>query len=143
MLRENPKVGLVSPNRHLVPINLFLGTNETNIRDLLKIYAINPAETDLSKALFVAGSMFWFRNDALSLSRSRSATIKFERERGQLDGTMAHAHERVFSMLAEHSGFISVTIDELKQREEPEYRALPASERAKKDADEFSNVAEL
>jgi lipopolysaccharide biosynthesis protein len=142
LLRENPKIGLVSPNRHLVPIGLFLGANEARIRSLLEVYGIDAAATDLSKALFVAGSMFWFRSAAFPLLRSRSSAIEFDRERGQLDGTIAHAHERIFAALAEHSGFIGVTIDELTQRDDPAYRALPALERAKRDADLFSKARE-
>lgn len=138
LLRANPKVGIVSPNCHLVPIRLFLGANESKIRRLLDIYGIDGTATDFSKELFVAGSMFWFRSAAFELLRTRGSAVEFERERGQLDGTTAHAHERIFTVLAECNGFISVTSDELAQRDDPAYGALPACERAKIDASLFS-----
>jgi lipopolysaccharide biosynthesis protein len=142
LLRENPKIGLVSPNNHLVPIHLFLGSNGDNLRKLIKIYEIDEPAIDMSKALFIAGSMFWFRSSALALLRNKSSVIEFEPESGQLDGTSAHAHERIFSLLAERSGFLSVTVDELEKRDHDDYRMLPASERLKRDLALFSQQRE-
>ena len=87
------------------------GSNLGNLEQLSRFYEMHDAAIDLSKALFVAGSMFWFRSGALSALHGKN--IEFEPERGQLDGTKAHAHERIFSLLAEGRGFVSVTVDEL------------------------------
>jgi len=139
LLAENPGVGLVAPNNHLVPVGPFLGGNRDNLKELLRIYGIDEAATDISKALFIAGSMFWFRSGALSPLRSKSSAIEFEPENGQVDGSKAHAYERIFSLLAELHGFISITIDELATRDDDAYRALTPSERRKRDVVLLSN----
>jgi lipopolysaccharide biosynthesis protein len=131
LLRENPNIGLVSPNRHLVPIALFPGSNLGNLEQLSRLYEAHDAVIDLSKALFVAGSMFWFRSGALSVLCGKN--IEFEPERGQLDGTKAHAHERIFSLLAERRGFVSVTVDELNARDSEVYRKFTAAEKLQRD----------
>jgi lipopolysaccharide biosynthesis protein len=132
LLRENPNIGLVSPNRHLVPIALFPGSNLGNLEQLSRLYEVQDEAIDLSKALFVAGSMFWFRSGALSALHGKD--IEFEPECGQLDGTKAHAHERIFALLAERRGFVSVTADELKARDSDAYRKLTAAEKLQRDA---------
>jgi lipopolysaccharide biosynthesis protein len=142
LLRENPNIGLVSPNCHLVPVRQLLGSNDDNLKKLLEIYGIDEAAIDMSKALFVAGSMFWFRSGAFALLRSKGSAVEFEPEGGQLDGTKAHAHERIFSVMAELGGFISVTIDELTGRDDDAYRALPAPEKHKRDIALFSQRRE-
>ena len=53
---------------------------------------------------FPAGSMFWFRPDALKrLGSLRMAN--FDVERGLADGTLPHAIERIFCVLAKESGY--------------------------------------
>jgi lipopolysaccharide biosynthesis protein len=57
------------------------------------------------RELFVAGSMFWFRPAALQkLYQLFAQDLQFEPELGQVDGTMAHAIERVVCMAAESAG---------------------------------------
>ena len=55
---------------------------------------------------FPAGTMFWARTAALArLAALPDALIDFEREAGQVDGTLHHAWERVLALAAEHDGF--------------------------------------
>ena len=55
---------------------------------------------------FFAGTMFWFRIDALNcLMNFDNELIRFENEDGSMDGTLAHAFERIFSVLVEQNGF--------------------------------------
>lgn len=54
---------------------------------------------------FPAGSMYWFRMDALSqlLDDDFVSLDEFELEAGQLDGTLAHAIERIVGLLPTHN----------------------------------------
>ena len=56
--------------------------------------------------LFVAGSMFWLRLPALRPLLDAGLAIEdFETEASQIDGTLAHAVERVFAHVVLNSGY--------------------------------------
>ena len=59
---------------------------------------------------FVAGSMFWFRPDALLLFSSLTSPEEFEPELGQIEGTLAHALERLTIIAARGAGYDFVEI---------------------------------
>jgi lipopolysaccharide biosynthesis protein len=55
---------------------------------------------------FVAGSMFWFRFQAFrGIAESNIDASWFDEELGQIDGTMAHAFERIFTSYIQVRGY--------------------------------------
>ena len=63
------------------------------------------------KESFVAGSMFWFRPEALSIFSNLASVEDFETELGQTDGTVAHALERMTIIAVKATGFEVAEID--------------------------------
>jgi lipopolysaccharide biosynthesis protein len=63
---------------------------------------------------FPAGTMFWARVAALApLARAPARALNFEREAGQVDGTLHHSYERLFPWIAASRGFRTVDTTEL------------------------------
>ncbi|MGY3265997.1 glycoside hydrolase family 99-like domain-containing protein [Lysobacter sp. HA35] len=100
-LRDNPSLGIAAPSFAFQPLTDCWGANEQAVRQLGSLLGID--ETNLSRGFFIAGSMFWVRMKALDLLLDAPLlTSDFEAESGQLDGTLAHAIERIFAALAQH-----------------------------------------
>jgi len=60
---------------------------------------------------FPLGSMFWFRPKALELIIQKNIGIThFENEENQIDGTLAHAFERLFGIIPLRAGFDTKTV---------------------------------
>ncbi len=97
--QDDPEIGIIAPKGHLVPMGHYLADNEECITNLSARLGMGmDVVTQLS---FVAGSMFSARTDALiPLLLLNLKEEDFESEQSQLDGTLAHAVERVFSVCA-------------------------------------------
>ena len=54
---------------------------------------------------FFAGTMFWVRPEALTPLRKLKLAARFADEKGQNDGTLEHAIERLFSVSVVVAGF--------------------------------------
>ncbi|MES1202005.1 MAG: glycoside hydrolase family 99-like domain-containing protein [Pseudomonadota bacterium] len=95
--RFDRKLGMVSPEGVLSPITLNLAPNEDAIAAFMARAGLGEIEPS---DVFAAGSMFYVRARHIQpiLDRELDRT-DFESESGQLDGTMAHAIERVFTLI--------------------------------------------
>ncbi|MCG8277880.1 glycoside hydrolase family 99-like domain-containing protein [Stenotrophomonas sp. NLF4-10] len=109
---SQPNLGLVAPEGHVQPLHFYWGANERNVRTLLSRFGI--AQPDVDRDTFIAGSMFWGRLAALRpIFDTHLQPSLFDTEAGQVDGTLAHAIERIFSLAAHHAGFKVTTAAEL------------------------------
>lgn len=104
LLNEDRGIGIVGPSDHVVPMNLYYGANANKLKDLSTRMGVRME--DLYRLQFVAGTMFYARLEALvPLLSLNLGKDDFEREEGQLDGTMAHALERAIAVSAFAAGF--------------------------------------
>jgi len=97
-------VGLVAPQKY-IQLSEYCGPNQSNIERLLTelgIEAERPYQFE-----FTRGTMFWFNSAAAdSLKALIVYKESFEEENGQLDGTLAHAIERIIFPLLDKSNLI-------------------------------------
>lgn len=100
---RDPTLGMVAPDGHVQPLSYYWGANEDNVRYLTTRIGIVAPRADSDT--FVSGSMFWLRLDALRpLLDAHLDDWEFEPEAAQVDGTFAHAIERVFGLCARAQG---------------------------------------
>lgn len=113
-----PRLGLVAPHAHFLPLQGRIALNAGVTRRALRALDIDLRTADLERRHFAAGSMFWFRREALADFAGSQLDTLFPAEKGQLDGTAAHAAERLFAALAERRGFVAAgeeAIEPLRQ----------------------------
>lgn len=102
-LQENPATGLVVPAAQLPPLTFYWGANAERVDYLRRRLGLDRFDADQGR--FAAGSMFWCRLQALRpLLDAHLDEAEFEDETGQLDGTMAHAIERILLACVEQAG---------------------------------------
>lgn len=100
---SDPSLGILGPAGHVVPMSFYWGSNALAVEKLACRLGIRPAE--LSRASFVAGTMFFAKTNALlPLMNLALADEDFETEAGQVDGTFAHALERAIAISASAAG---------------------------------------
>lgn len=97
---KDPNLGMLVPRAFLTEHNdknmTFSGVETTRLARELGL--------DDWRGRFPAGSMFWFRPKAMA-PLLRVSVNSFDVERGLVDGTRAHAVERLFCSVCEASGF--------------------------------------
>jgi len=102
-LDADPQIGILGASTQLNTDDEAWGSNRERMEDLVVRMGVSPDHLSLS---FFAGSMFWFRPAALRpLAELALQEHDFEPESGQLDGTLAHAVERLFTIAAEAAGY--------------------------------------
>ena len=97
------RVGMVAPEGHVLSLRSFWGSNRSNVEGLAQRLGLPPVVPE--QLAFVGGSMFWCRTAALRPLLALDLDVgDFDPEAGQVDGTLAHAIERVFSLSTLRAG---------------------------------------
>lgn len=99
------QAAMVGPSGRYYPALVHVWHNIADLRAQLRAWRRvgNLQLADLRPFGFFAGTMFWARFDAIR-DCFDVGTRRFQVERGQIDGTMAHALERLFCVLPEIDG---------------------------------------
>ncbi|MCJ7996406.1 hypothetical protein J5N58_18460 [Rhizobium cremeum] len=127
LLACEPAIGLIAPRAHLLPLGGRTALNEKTMMQILqRIENLHASEKggvvsrecdfpDLVEGRrFSAGAMFWFRRTAMKTVTDIDFTDLFVRESGQLDGTAAHAFERMFAVTVEREGMIAAAMENVR-----------------------------
>ncbi|WP_189407625.1 rhamnan synthesis F family protein [Alteromonas halophila] len=111
-LQSKAKTGILLPPYHPAIVkDIHWGNNREDTERLAKQLRLPLPE---SAPQFPAGSMFWYRPDALTpLTRYNWRLEDFPDESGQTDGTTMHAIERLISIAAQNTGMRSEFISML------------------------------
>jgi lipopolysaccharide biosynthesis protein len=96
-------VGVLAPAGHLLDGTTYWGSNARRVTELA--VRMGCPEDWVDDFKFAAGTMFWFRPEGLrALLDLNLQPDDFEREAGQVDGTTAHAVERLISLSVRKAG---------------------------------------
>jgi lipopolysaccharide biosynthesis protein len=100
---------IVGPKGHYVSLKEYMGSNEKDLKKLLsRIHGNNKSRQIIEAAdeyAYFGGSMFWANIEAIKPALDLHLMAEdFEAEAGQIDGTMAHAVERLLTMLPQTHG---------------------------------------
>lgn len=110
--KSDTDLGIVGPDGHFVPMSTYIGSNHQRILSIGRRLGIDVDQ--IYSQGFFAGTMFIARTSALSpLVNLGFSDDDFEKEEGQIDGTLAHALERGVSLSAIAAGMKVVTASDL------------------------------
>ena len=113
---KDSKTGVIGPKEHIVSLSKHMGGNEHHVSWLLENMEMENIKKILKnkdKYPYFGGTMFWCRMDYLDpLLDLFLMPSDFDSEKIQVDGTMAHAVERILGkILHEKSGKTMYQID--------------------------------
>jgi lipopolysaccharide biosynthesis protein len=116
-MRADRRIGLVTPAGFCLSVKPWILLNASGMHLIMSALGSELAESLLDDVFFAAGSMFWFRRSALAALADRKLSELFEAEEGQLDGTIAHAMERLFPVEVRRQGYVSLAVPALMSSE--------------------------
>lgn len=102
--KKDENLGLIGPAGHIVSMGFYWGSNKR----MVESFATRMGQTveSIKSLNFVAGNMFFARVDALlPLLNLAMSEDDFEQEAGQVDGTLAHAIERLIPISAKAKSY--------------------------------------
>ncbi|TAH36642.1 hypothetical protein EYC59_00500 [Candidatus Saccharibacteria bacterium] len=106
---NQPETAVLGTAQFYYPLTINFPANGPHLTKILtRIYGSEVAQSalqaDRRKYGFFAGTMFWCRLDAIEKILDVATIRDFEAEAGQIDGTFAHALERLFCVVPEIEG---------------------------------------
>jgi lipopolysaccharide biosynthesis protein len=107
------QLGMLGPKQswQSLAVPAFVVNNRNHMLRILQ--SLGLPEKAISDSGFFAGTMFWARVAALDwVARLGFSDESFEAEWGQVDGTLAHALERVFAIGVEARGYKASTVED-------------------------------
>lgn len=118
---HHPDTGVVGPSEVYYPLTVNFPANGVHMTEVVnKLYgrslAYDVLQARRDQYGFFAGTMFWVRLDAIERLLEFPLWY-FERERGQIDATFAHALERLFCIVPEINQKVMYEISESTIRE--------------------------
>ncbi len=117
----NPRLGAVGAPDSIVGSE-FWGGDEELVGELGKRLGLRFNHEDLE---FISGSMYWIRGFLLQGLRSLCMHyFDFHEEEGQIDGTTAHAVERLIGLLTKEAGLLSIETSDF-EGEADNKRSIP------------------
>ena len=116
--------GIVGPSDYYYPLTINFPANGPHISRVIRYqYSAKTeyevAQLNRSQFGFFGGTMFWGRFDAIDSLIQYANYRRFEPEAGQIDGTFAHALERLFCVVPEIDGKNMYEYDGLIVSERP------------------------
>ncbi len=108
---DKKDTGLIGPSGQYIQLTVNFEANGVLMTEILKLIyhnkvtVFNVLQSNRTDYGFFAGTMFWARIDSLDkIVNHNFGVYKFNSEAGQIDGTLAHAFERVFCLIPEIDG---------------------------------------
>lgn len=110
-LINDTQIGMIGPQGHVLDSMIYLGGNETHIKDLATRAGFFSWQS--ASFLFVAGSMFWVKPDAIQVLADLNINSNdFEPEPIDSDGAFVHGMERFFGLVIQEAGYSLCEVDE-------------------------------
>jgi rhamnosyltransferase len=104
-LNDNKNAGIVGIQKYYLTNPEFWGSNKKKVIEILNSLPNIKIDQDLQLEFF-AGSLFWFKPSAFDiLKKVNNDQFQFELENNQRDGTLAHAYERLFSIICKKNNY--------------------------------------
>lgn len=101
---------VIGPKNYYMSLEVNFEANGPSLHRILKKARITPSRIEriMQKNRddfgFFGGTMFWISQELLNSRAFQWPASSFENESGQIDGTLAHALERAFTLLPEVDG---------------------------------------
>ncbi|MFN0263108.1 rhamnan synthesis F family protein [Tepidamorphus sp. 3E244] len=114
-MQANPHVGMIPAEGMMLRLGYRVGANKPLMREILNALSIKLPAGAIREGWMAAGSMFWFRPQAISGLLTPETQEMFPPEQAQLDGTAAHAYERLFTLVGAKRGYTAFPIDRLEE----------------------------